>query len=37
MQKVKVNKKEMIEVRKNGVMKSIKINPEKNKAKEDEI
>ena len=37
MQKVKGNNKEMIEVRKNGVLRSIKIDPDKNKAKENEI
>lgn len=37
MQKVKINSKEVIAVRKNGVMKSMKIDPDKNKAKEDEI
>jgi hypothetical protein len=37
MQKVKSNEKEVIEVRKNGVMMSMKIDPNKNKAKEDEV
>lgn len=36
MEKVKVNK-EKIEVKKNGITKSVKINEVKNKAKESEI